>query len=47
MDIWTWLLIAVLVLAPRRAGGDRAADRVRSVTLLLGLLCLLAQAVGV
>jgi len=48
MDIWIWLLIAVLVLTPRQvAAKDVGFEKVRSVTLLLGLLYLVGQAAGV
>jgi hypothetical protein len=45
MDVWIWLLVAVLALLPRRAaGGDPGFDRVRSVALLFGLIYLIGQA---
>jgi hypothetical protein len=45
MDIWIWLLVAVLALVPKKAAsGDAGFDKVRSLALLLGLLYLIAQA---
>lgn len=47
MDLWIWLLVAVLVLVPRKAAvRDAAFDRVRSLALLLGLLYLITQTSG-
>jgi hypothetical protein len=44
MDIWIWLLIAVLVLMPKKAAsGDAGFDKIRSVALLLGLIYLISQ----
>ncbi|HKZ87004.1 MAG TPA: hypothetical protein VJ793_25545 [Anaerolineae bacterium] len=47
MDIFLWLLIAILVLIPGKTV-ERAAgfDTVRSLALLLGVLYLLTQASG-
>ncbi len=45
MDIWIWLLVAVLALVPKKAASsDAGFDKVRSLALLLGLLYLIAQA---
>ena len=44
MDIWIWLLVALLVFVPKKAASDAAFDRVRSLALLLGLLYLIVQA---
>ena len=47
MDIWIWLLIAILALLPKRSSErDGGFDRVRSLALLLGLLYLMTQAAG-
>ncbi|HLF27576.1 MAG TPA: hypothetical protein VJG32_14675 [Anaerolineae bacterium] len=47
MDIWVWLLVAVLVLVPKRTSArDAGFDRVRSLALLLGLLYLITQTTG-
>jgi len=44
MDIWIWLLVAVMLLVPKKAAeGDAAFDKLRSVALLLGLLFLIVQ----
>jgi len=44
MEIWMWLLVAVLLLVPRKAAGNDAGfDKVRSVALLLGLIYLIGQ----
>jgi len=48
MDIWIWLLVAVLALVPgRMASRDAGFDRVRNVALLLGVIYLVTQAAGV
>jgi hypothetical protein len=48
MDIFVWLLVAVLTLAPRKAAArDAGFDKVRSLALLFGVLYLMAQAAGV
>lgn len=48
MDIWIWLLVAILVLVPGRAANrDAGFDRVRNVALLLGIIYLVTQAAGV
>jgi hypothetical protein len=47
MDIWLWLLVAALVLVPRKASAsDPGFDRVRSTALLFGLLYLISQSSG-
>ena len=47
MDIFIWLLIAVLVLVPRKTSShDAGFDKVRSLALLMGLLYLMTQAAG-
>jgi hypothetical protein len=47
MDIWIWLLVAMLALVPRKATtGDAGFDRVRSVALLFGLIYLIGQTSG-
>ncbi|HEY4690201.1 MAG TPA: hypothetical protein VIK33_12880 [Anaerolineae bacterium] len=47
MDIWIWLLVAVLLLVPKRAAStDAGFDKIRSVALLFGLLYLVMQAAG-
>ena len=47
MEIMIWLLVAVLVLVPKKAASDDAGfDKVRSLALLLGLIYLVAQASG-
>jgi len=47
MDIFIWLLVAILVLIPGKTT-ERAAgfDTVRSLTLLLGVLYLMSQLAG-
>jgi hypothetical protein len=48
MEIFIWLLVAILVLAPgKNAGRDSGGDRLRSLTLLLGLIYLITQVSGV
>ena len=47
MDIFLWLLIAILVLVPGKAAERGVGfDTVRSLALLLGILYLLSQASG-
>jgi len=47
MDIWIWLVVAILALVPKRAASNDAGfDKVRSWALLLSLLYLIAQAPG-
>ncbi len=42
MDIWIWLLVALLVFVPDKK--VTGFDKLRSIALLLGLLYLIAQA---
>ncbi len=47
MDMWIWLVIAILALVPKRtSSSDAGFDKVRSWALLLSLLYLIAQAPG-
>ena len=44
MEILLWLMIAVLVLTPKKAAGNAAGfDKLRSVVLLLSFMYLIGQ----